>query len=68
MSSFSGKESLGKSGKRWEEDPLATQYEVTGLPEQWLIARDGKLISHNARGEKLESLVEDALKGSSGDR
>lgn len=50
------------SGKRWEEDPLATQYEVTGLPEQWLIDREGKLISHNARGEELESLVLDALK------
>lgn len=50
------------SGKRWEEDPLATQFEVTGLPEQWLIDRDGKLISHNARGEELESLVLEALK------
>ncbi len=53
------------SGKRWEEDPLAKQFDITGLPTQWLIDRDGKLISHKARGEELESLVKDALKNDS---
>ena len=53
------------SGERWEDDPLAQQYEITGVPEQWLIDRDGKLISHKARGEGLEPLVVEALKDKS---
>ncbi len=51
------------SGERWEADPLAQQFKITGVPEQWLIDRDGKLITHKARGEELEGLVVDALKG-----
>ena len=50
------------SGKRWEEDPLAKQFDITGIPNQWLIDRDGRLINHDARGEKLEGLVIEALK------
>ena len=50
------------SGERWEDDPLAQQFKITGVPEQWLIDRDGKLITHKARGEKLEGLVVEALK------
>ena len=50
------------SGKRWEEDPLAQQFKITSVPSQWLIDRDGTLISHKARGEKLEQLVVEALK------
>ncbi len=50
------------SGKRWEEDPLAQQFKITGVPSQWLIDRDGKLITHKARGDKLEGLVVEALK------
>jgi len=53
------------SGERWEEDPLAQQFKITGVPEQWLIDRDGKLITHKARGEKLEQLVLEALKDKS---
>ena len=53
------------SGKRWEEDPLAQQYGVTGIPTQWLIDRDGTLITHKARGETLEGQVIEALKGTS---
>ena len=53
------------SGKRWMDDPLAQQYEITGVPEQWLIDRDGKLITHKARGEDLERLVLEALKDKS---
>ena len=56
------------SGKRWEEDPLAQQFKITGVPSQWLIDRDGKLITHKARGEKLEQLVVEALKGKSKDQ
>ena len=50
------------SGERWVDDPLARQYKIRGVPEQWLIDRDGKLITHKARGEKLERLVVEALK------
>ncbi|MDE0483139.1 MAG: redoxin domain-containing protein [Candidatus Poribacteria bacterium] len=50
------------SGERWENDPIAQQFTITGVPEQWLIDRDGKLITHKARGEKLEGLVVEALK------
>ena len=53
------------SGERWADDPLAQQYEITGVPEPWLIDRDGKLISHKARGEDLERLVVEALKDKS---
>ena len=50
------------SGKRWRDDPLAQQFKITGVPSQWLIDRDGKLITHKARGEKLEQIVVEALK------
>ncbi len=53
------------SGERWADDPLAQQYEITGVPEQWFIDRDGTLISHKARGENLERLVIEALKDKS---
>ena len=53
------------SGERWENDPLALQYKIRGVPEQWLIDRDGKLITHKARGEDLERLVMEALKDKS---
>ena len=46
-------------------DSLVRQYGIRGIPEQWLIDRDGKLISHKARGEKLEQLVVEALKDKS---
>ena len=53
------------SGERWENDPLAQQFNITGVPSQWLIDRDGKLITHKARGENLEDLVVEALKDKS---
>ena len=56
------------SGERWKDDPLAQQYEITGVPEQWLIDRDGTLITHKARGEDLEQFVVEALKDKSADR
>lgn len=56
------------SGERWENDPLAQQFKITGVPEQWLIDRDGKLISHKARGEDLKQLVVEALKNKSTNR
>ena len=47
------------------EDSLVQKYEITGIPEPWLIDRDGKLISHKARGEDLERLVVEALENKS---
>ena len=55
------------SGKVWD-DPLAQQFKITGIPEPWLINRNGKLITHKARGEKLEQLVVEALKDKSKDQ
>ena len=48
------------SGKGWDS-PLAKQYHIHGIPAPWLIARDGTLISPNARGHELERLVVEAL-------
>ena len=50
------------SGKTWRDDPLAQQYNITGVPAQWLIDREGKLITHKARGDALEQLVTEAVK------
>ncbi|MDE0469130.1 MAG: redoxin domain-containing protein [Candidatus Poribacteria bacterium] len=50
------------------EDSLVQQYGIRGTPAPWLIDRDGKLISHKARGEKLEGLVVEALKNKSADQ
>ena len=47
------------------EDSLVRQYGIRGIPAPWLIDRDGKLISHKARGEDLERLVVEALKSKS---
>ena len=56
------------SGEASGNDPLAQQYEITGVPEPWLIARDGTLISTDARGALLEHLVSEALKDKSKDQ
>ena len=45
------------------ENSLMQQYGIGGVPEPWLIARDGTLISTDARGALLEHLVSEALKG-----
>lgn len=49
------------SGEKWNS-PLVKKYHIRSIPAPWLIARDGTLISHEARGLKLEQLVLDALK------
>ncbi len=49
------------SGQKWNS-PLAKQYHIHSIPAPWLIARDGTLISRNARGIELERLVVEALK------
>ena len=52
------------SGQKWKS-PLAQQYHIRSIPAPWLIARDGRLISREARGVKLEQLVVEALKDES---
>ena len=52
------------SGQKWKS-PLAQQYHIRSIPAPWLIARDGTLISREARGVKLERLVVEALKDKS---
>ena len=49
------------SGEGWKS-PVAQQYGIRAIPAPWLIDKDGTLITHQARGEKLERLVADALK------
>lgn len=43
-------------GKRWET-PLVQQYGVRGIPAQFLIDQEGRVISVKARGERLGELV-----------
>ena len=51
------------SGKGWE-DPIVTNYGISGIPQMILIGRDGNVISLEARGprlaEELEKLFKDA--------
>ena len=49
------------SGQKWKS-PLVQQYHIRSIPAPWLIAKDGTLISREARGVKLERLVIEALK------
>ena len=49
------------SGQKWKS-PVAQQYHIREIPAPWLIARDGTLISREARGVKLEQLVVKALR------
>ena len=49
------------SGKGWQS-PIAQQYGIRAIPAPWLIDRDGTLISQEARGDKLEQLVAEAVK------
>lgn len=44
------------------EASLAQQYGITGLPAPWLIDREGKLITHDAREPNLEIFVAKAVK------
>lgn len=49
------------TGQGWYT-PLVVHYSVGEIPEIWLIGKDGKLITKEARGEYLEPLVKQALK------
>ncbi|MDE0469125.1 MAG: redoxin domain-containing protein [Candidatus Poribacteria bacterium] len=53
------------SGQKWKS-PLVQQYHIRSIPAPCLIAKDGTLISSEARGVKLEQLVAEALKDKTG--
>ncbi len=44
------------------DNPVALHYNVRSIPTQWLIDKDGSLISHQVRGETLKEMVAEALK------
>jgi thiol-disulfide isomerase/thioredoxin len=48
------------SGKAWQ-DPTARKYGIRGIPSIWVLGRDGKIVSTNARGNLAET-IEKALK------
>ena len=45
-----------------QESPLKKLYRVRGVPSPWLIDREGKVISYQARGTELKRLVVEAVK------
>ncbi len=47
------------SGKFWQ-DPTAKQYGVNGIPSMWVIGKDGRIFSDDAR-EDLEGTLDKAL-------
>lgn len=47
------------SGKFWQ-DPTARQYGVRGIPAIWVIGKDGRIFSDNAR-QDLEGTIDKAL-------
>lgn len=47
-------------GKGWKND-LATRYGINGIPAMFLLNQEGKVVSTNARGEKLEKEVRSLL-------
>lgn len=49
------------SGKGWNS-PLAQKYGIRSIPAPWLIDKEGRLISTQARGSNLEQMVAEALK------
>ncbi len=48
------------SGKGWD-DPTARAFGVRGIPSIWVVGKDGRIVSSNARGN-LEATIEKALK------
>ena len=52
------------SGKGWD-DPTAKQYGISGIPSVWVIGKDGKVISDNARGALAETIEKALLAGKS---
>jgi hypothetical protein len=41
--------------------PLRTQYDIMGIPQNFLIDPNGMIVAKNLRGEKLEETLEQQL-------
>jgi len=52
------------SGKYWD-DPTGRKYGITGIPAIWVIGKDGRIVSNNARSN-LEGIIDAALKAPTG--
>ncbi|MDB6113246.1 MAG: hypothetical protein JWQ62_191 [Lacunisphaera sp.] len=48
-------------GKFWKND-ISTKYAISSIPAMFLLDQDGRVVSTNARGEKLEQEVKRLLK------
>ena len=48
-------------GKFWKNE-ISTKYDIKSIPAMFLLDQNGKIVSTNARGEKLESEVKRLLK------
>jgi|CXWL01.1.fsa_nt_gi thiol-disulfide isomerase/thioredoxin len=48
-------------GKHWKND-ISTRYNIQGIPAMFLLDQEGKVVSTDARGEKLEAEVKRLLK------
>jgi len=48
-------------GKFWKND-IATAYAITSIPAMFLLDQEGKVVSMNARGPKLEAEIKRLLK------
>ena len=48
-----------------DQNSVSQQYGIRTIPAPWLIDREGKLITHKARGMELERLVAEAVKAES---
>jgi len=48
------------SGK-YREDPTGKKYGITGIPSIWVLGKDGRIVSDNARSS-LEQTIDQALK------
>jgi hypothetical protein len=53
-------------GQGWRH-PLATKYGVSGIPTVILVGRDGKVVSLDARGEKLGEQLDKLFAGAAKD-
>jgi hypothetical protein len=46
--------------KGWE-DPIATMYQVDGIPATFILDADGNIVAKNLRGEELKAKVKELL-------
>jgi thiol-disulfide isomerase/thioredoxin len=52
----------GFEGNGFQENTFTKQFGIKSLPTVFLIDREGNIVNRNARGESLESLIQEQLK------